>query len=397
MLKDFLKYALISMRQRRLRSWLTIIGIVIGVASIVALVAISQGMQNYIEDQFKRFGANIIIVRPGVIRGTLIPGEVGLTTDDVDIIDRISGVDYTVPILYQTAEVEYHHQETQADVMGYPVDRIKEFLEETDYGFIEGGVYGKEEDYAIVLGYLAAKELFDEELHVRNRILIEGHKFKVVGILEEIGNERDDMMIAMPLETARNIFNKSDEVNIIMVVAKDGVDVNKLRDEIEEELEDARGEKDFTAISAVQLVEKIGNILGVIELIVGAIASISLFVGAVGIMNTMYTSVLERTREIGVMKAIGATNANIMSIFLIESGLLGLVGGLIGVIIGSGIALAVGYVSPNLGLPFTLLIRIEWNLIIFGIAFAFILGTLAGFLPARSAAKLKPAEALRYE
>ena len=396
MLKDSFKYALTSMRQRKLRSWLTIIGIVIGVASIIALVAISQGMQNYIEEEFESFGTNIIMVQAGASFGMPSPGEIGLTDRDVRVIERVSGVDYVVAMIYETANVEFHREELQLPVFGYPADRYGEILGDTDYGFVTGGMYSKDSTDA-VLGYLAATDLFEDELHLRNRITIDGQTFKVVGILEKIGNHQDDTSIAIPFDTARDLFNKTNEVSMMMVIVDVGVDVEKVADKIRDKLEDERGEEDFLVISATQLIAQISGILGAIGLIVGAIASISLLVGAVGIMNTMYTSVLERTREIGVMKAIGATNANIMSIFLMESGFLGLVGGTIGVGIGSAIALGVGYIAPSLDLPLTLLIRIDPELALFGIGFAVFLGALAGFFPARSASKLKPADALRYE
>lgn len=397
MLKDSFKYALTSMRQRKLRSWLTIIGIVIGIASIIALVAISQGMQNYVEEQFEQFGADMIIIRPGTMFAPPGAGEYGLTDDDVDVIDRIAGIEYAVPFIYDYAEVEYHRQELQMQIFGVEINDLDKLMEDTGWSVEVGNAPKREAEYSAVLGHLAATDLFEDELHVRNRILIENKKFKIIGILKEIGNQQDDTMILLPMERAREILNKTDEVSMIMAFAKQGVDVEKLRDEIADELEDARGEEDFTAISSTQLIEQISGILGVIGLVIGAIASISLLVGAVGIMNSMYTSVLERTREIGVMKAIGATNSNIMSIFLMEAGLIGLVGGVLGVAVGSALALLVGYISPSLNLGFTLLIRIEWQLVVFGIVFALIVGMVAGFLPARSASKLKPVDALRWE
>ncbi|MBD3262817.1 FtsX-like permease family protein [Candidatus Woesearchaeota archaeon] len=397
MIKDFFRYALTSMRQRKLRSWLTIIGIIIGIASIIALIAISQGMQNYVEEQFEEFGTNMIIIRPGTLFAPPGAGEYGLNEGDVDVIERVAGVDYVVPMIYDYSNVEFHREEVQAQIFGVPTEHLDELMDDTGWKVEKGSVFKRDDDYSAVIGYLAKTEMFDDDLHIRNSILIEGEKYKIIGILEEIGNEQDDTMIMIPMDRARDIVNKSEEVSMIMAFAKQGVDINELTDEIADELEDSRGEEDFTAMSSVQLIEQISEILGVISLIVGAIASISLLVGAVGIMNTMYTSVLERTREIGVMKAIGATNANILGIFLIESGLIGLVGGTIGVAIGAGLALLVGYISPSLELGFSLVIRIEPSLIIFGILFAFILGAIAGLLPARSASKLKPADALRYE
>jgi len=394
MFEGFLKLSVNSLRQRGLRSLLTIIGIIIGVAAIVSLISISNGLENNLNEQFEKFGTDVVVVTAGEL--ALGPTETGLTLDDVDIVERMSGVDYAVPMIWQFAEIEFHNEEIIRYVIGWESDHITDFLEERGWGFEEGRSFKPGEKNSVVVGYNAPRDLFEDEFGLRNRITIEGQKFEVVGIMEEIGNQEDDLNVIIPLETAQELFGTGDNIHSFFAVIKEGIDVEKIGEEIEDELEDFRDKEDVTVLTAAQLLEQIQEILGIIGLVVVSIASISLVVGAVGIANTTYTSVLERTREIGVMKAIGATNNQILILFILESTLIGLVGGIIGAVIGTGLALAVGTVSSAI-LPITLLVRVDPQLIALGIAFALIVGAISGVFPALSAAKLKPTEALRYE
>ncbi|HLF53948.1 MAG TPA: FtsX-like permease family protein, partial [Candidatus Nanoarchaeia archaeon] len=220
-------------------------------------------------------------------------------------------------------------------------------------------------------------------------------EFKIIGILKETGNSQDDNQINIPLDTAREIFDKPNDVDVIIAQVKSPDDIPLLQEKIERELESERDDTNFQVVTATQILEQINQVLGIIQFVLVGIAAISLIVGGIGIMNSMYTSVLERTKDIGIMKAIGAKNLDIFEIFLIESGLIGLVGGLFGTILGSVIALIIGQFSKNAG--FLLNIKIEFLVLVFGLLFAFIVGMLSGVLPAMQAARLKPADALRYE
>ena len=395
MFEDLLKLSFNSLKQRKLRSWLTIIGIVIGVAAIVSLISISNGLENNLVEQFEKFGTDVVVITAGAIT-TLGPGETGLTLDDVDVVDRISGVDYTVPIIFEFAELEFHGEEIIRYVVAWESETITDFLEERGWGFEEGRSFKPREKYAVIVGYNAPRDLFEDEFGLRNTIKIEGQKFEVVGIMEEIGNQEDDLNVIIPFETAQEIFESGDNINSFFAVVKEGLDVQQVADEIQEDLEDYRGKEDVTVLTAAQLMEQIQDILGIIGFVIVSIASISLIVGAVGIANTTYTSVLERTKEIGIMKAIGATNNQILTLFVLESALIGLVGGIIGALIGTALALAFGAISATI-LPITLLVRVDPQLILMGILFALIVGGVAGFFPARKGAKLKPTDALRYE
>ena len=168
-----------------------------------------------------------------------------------------------------------------------------------------------------------------------------------------------------------------------------------MQEKVKREFERQRGDKNIEVVTPTQILEQIGSILGVVQAVLVGIAAISLVVGGIGITNSMYTTVLERTKEIGIMKSIGARNFDVLAIFLIESGLMGLVGGFFGVLLGTGISLAIGKFSTEAG--FKLLVAVNPGLMLFGLLFAFIVGMISGSLPARQASKLKPVDALRHE
>ena len=171
---------------------------------------------------------------------------------------------------------------------------------------------------------------------------------------------------------------------------------DKSKENNENKLERKRDDENFQVLSASQIAEQINSVLGIIQVVLIGIAAISLVVGGIGIMNSMYTSVLERTKEIGIMKSIGARNSDILMLFLLESGFIGLIGGVFGVLLGSGIGILVGKAAASAGYGI-LKIKISFGLIMFGLAFAIIIGMISGALPARQASKLKPVDALRYE
>ena len=252
-----------------------------------------------------------------------------------------------------------------------------------------------------IIGYLVATgEFFDKEVSVGDKITIDDRDFKVVGTLERIGSEQDDQSLWIPLETSKEFFGVDDYL-VIMVQTKDGFVPGDVAEDIIDDLGKARNvkedEEDFTVQTMEQMMESVGVVLDVTQVVLVGIAFISLLVGGIGIMNTMYTSVLERTNEIGVMKAVGARNEDIMLLFTVESGVLGLVGGIVGTVIGIAISKVVEVVaSSSLGSDL-LLITLSPYLIFGALAFSFITGCISGILPAIQASKLNPVDALRYE
>lgn len=378
------------------------LGIFLGIAALVSLVSLGQGLQNTINEQFEQLGADKIIIFPkGGLFGLGASG-IELTKDDVDAVGKTKGVKEVSQMLYKFVKVEHNGEVFFTFVTGLPLDESRKVMESVQSFRIKEGRNLKNGDkYKALVGiYYIQGRVYDKEVGLRDKLIIEGQEFKIVGVLDTIGNPQDDSQVLIPLETAREIYNEPDRVDAIFAQAQTGTNPSEVADDIEKELRKARnldeGEEDFSVTSSEQLLETYGTIIVAVQAVVIIVALISLFVGGIGIMNTMYTAVLERTQEIGVMKSIGAKNGQILGLFLVESGTLGLLGGAIGLLIGMGISKSIELATSQAGLiVFT--VRFPWYLIIGALLFSFGVGALSGLLPALQASKLKPVDALRYE
>jgi putative ABC transport system permease protein len=407
MIRDYFLFALGSVRYRKLRSWLTMIGVFIGIATVVALISISEGMRESINEQFEILGVNMIMVQRGTGFGAGPPAETTatLTEDDIDLIKRVRGVDLASGMIWGQENVKFKSETKAIIVWGLPTENkeAKEFIEQVQLRIGQGKDLQKGDRYRALVGYELAREegIFDKPIRLREKVEILDTDFEVVGILEEIGNRYDDNSIAIPLEVARELFDKTDEYDMIFVRVEKGADTTAVAESIKESMrkdrDQKKGEENFNVQTSEQMIAQFNTILNVIQAVLVGIALISLAVGAVGIMNTMYTSVLERTKEIGIMKSVGAQNIDIMMIFIMESGIYGLVGGSIGIILGIALSTAVELIAaPYLGIGI-FKASVTWWLIFGTLAFAFFIGVISGILPARKASKLRPVDALRYE
>lgn len=395
MIKEYLVMILRSIRYRKVRSWLTVIGIVIGIAAIVSLITIGNGLENAIAEQFNKMGTETIRVVP---KGLMGPpsGTKGLTMDDADIIENIKGVEYVNPVLMQSTTIEYQGEKTFNQITGIQTDNIETVIKDQNMEIGRGRIFTNSEKDSVILGSNIADDGFKKKIDIRNSILIDDQKFKVVGIFKETGTPNLDNAVYVPMDEARILLGKPIEVSAIAVKVQSGENLDQVADKIKRDLKRAKDNELFEVYTPEQLLAQLNSVLGVVNIVLAGIAAISLLVGGIGIMNAMYTSVLERTRDIGIMKAIGARNSDILLLFLIESGLIGLVGGLVGVIIGLLMAFSVQGVASQLGYPL-LKVTISWWLVFFALSFAFFVGVISGILPAVRAAKLKPVDALRYE
>lgn len=395
MIYDYFDMAYRNMRHRKKRSYLTIIGIVIGIAAIVALISLGTGLQNAVEEQFGKLGADSIRIVPGSLRGPPV-GVTGLTTKDAEVLDGIHGIKYITPMLFLNEQVEYSGEKAFVPIIAYPTDNAEQRFSDFDVSFYSGRPFSGSDKKGVNIGFKVSKDAFDKELPSRAKLRIKGEAFEVVGVFGETGTSEFDNNIYMPIDAARDLFGKPDEVNVILVRLDSGAVSEDVAEDIIRVLKRSRGNENFDVFTPEQILEQLGAILGVVRLVLAGIAAISLLVGGIGIMNAMYTSVLERTREIGIIKSIGARKQDIVVMFLIEAGFVGLVGGLIGAFSGFTLSYLMGVAANYAGYSL-LKIVFDAELILFSISFAFLVGVLSGVLPALRAASLEPAEALRYE
>jgi putative ABC transport system permease protein len=280
MISDYFILAVNSILHRKIRSWLTIIGIIIGVAAIIALISLSLGLKATIEEQFEAFGADRVLVASQGFQGPGTFSE-GLTDKDVETLEKLGVFETISSGSAKPGEVEFHNEIKFPMIFG---GRNAKELLESGTDLQEGRYIDDNDGFSTLIGSHVADGLFDDKVNIRNKITIAGHKFRVVGILETVGNQQDDNTIYIPLETYREIFNQdNDEVGFISAQVKPGADVNTLRDRVERALERARDDENFAVVTPDQILEQINQILGVIQLVLVGIAAISLIVGAVGI------------------------------------------------------------------------------------------------------------------
>lgn len=403
---ELFKLALSNIGERRLRSLLTIIGIFIGITAVVALISLGDGLQNVITGQFAKIGADKITVMGSGPFGAspfisdTLPNPI--TEDDVKVVRRTRGVDDAGPLLLTTINIEFKKEEKATTLVGIPQDQSRALVEEGQNIEVAEGRTLKKDDHGVIgIGSYVADGFFKRKVTVGEEITVQGRAFKVIGILKSQGSRFDDSNIYMNGDEARELTNKPKLVSMIIARVKTGEKPEAVAEAVSENLRKFRdvkkGSEDFIAQTSEQLAATFASVIGVVQAVIVGIAAISLLVGGIGIMNTMYTSVVERTKEIGLMKAIGARNSDITMLFLFESGLLGLLGGLVGVLLGIGLSKIAEAVAQRALGSTEFMASISPELIVGALAFGFLIGTISGVLPARQAASLKPAVALRYE
>ncbi len=384
---------LANLRSRPLRAWLTIVGIVIGVAAIIALITISFGLRNAITTQFEAFGTNRIMIMP---KGFVIPGtSSGLTADDAERLDKNHVTEYAIPYLMDMTQITYKGDTAAGYLMGVPAKYAERMLDDFDMDMEEGRPLQSQDVSAAIIGPLLGDSLFERDIRVNDVLYLDDHKVRVVGIFEPIGNPEDDSSMMIPMDLAREVFDEDESVSYIDLTVKDGISIDDAVKAVEKDLDRAHDAEDYMVLTPDQLLEQFGSILTVIEVVIVGIAAISLLVGGVGIMNSMFTSVLERTKEIGILKAVGAGRKHIMALFIAEAAVVALVGGIIGILFGLGLSYLIQLAAMASDWSGMLRITIEPWLVLFGLGFALVTGVLSGLLPAVQAAKLQPVDALR--
>jgi putative ABC transport system permease protein len=403
-MNQYFNMAFKSLRKRKLRASLTLVGIMISIATIFILISVSLGLQGAVEEQFRLLGTDKFFVQPkGQLAGPGTGGVVMLTENDVEVIEKIVGVKDTSSWTGGSAKIKLSEEVRYTFVVGIETDSFDLFIETGAYKAQEGRLLKKGDLDIIMIGSQYKENNFlGREVRVGDRILLnDKREFKVKGILETVGNPQDDRLIYMPMKNFRELFNVPKRIDTVVVQVVDEKELNDIALKTEKKLMKSRDldeeNLDFFILTPEELLKSFGSVLGVITGFLLAVAAISLVIGGIGIANTMYTSVLERTREIGVMKAIGAENENILMIFLIESGILGLIGGSLGVLFGVVVSKLIEFVAVHqLGTSLLQTVTPAW-LVIGSLVFSFLIGAVSGFWPAYRALRIKPVEALRYE
>jgi putative ABC transport system permease protein len=380
---------------------LTILGVIIGVFVIILLFSLGGGVKAFIKNRLSEFGSDMIEITPGKSEDFIAMAwssqQGRLDFHDVESIERIAGVEYVMPIVMEKIPAVFQGKTLLATVYGLGDVSIMSRIFRTR---LESGRYLKDKsERAVVIGNGIAHGFFEKkEVRVGNIIKIGGKPFRVVGILERrggMGGSFIDNAFFISLQNLKDLREIDRErVDFIEVKAKEGVKLEEVADEIKRIMRMRRGEHEgeesFRVWTAADFEEKASEILDVITAFLMVLGGVALVVGGIGIMNTMFMSVTEKTKMIGILKAIGATDEDVLTIFLIESGIISGVGGFIGVVL-SEVVVFVAALYLNINAPFNPLI------ILGALLFSVLIGVISGLMPAWKATQISPAEAVRYE
>ena len=403
MISDFTTLAIRNFKKRKLRSFLTLLGILISISTIFVLISLSLGLEDVVNEQFQELGADKFFIQPkGQLGHPGTEGAAMLTEDDVQVIEKVQGVKEISYWTIGNAKIEYNKEIRFVNVLGFNLEKSELFYDTYTTDPEEGRVLKEGDTNDITIGaQYKYNSFFSKQVQLGDKIKINDKEFKVEGIMDSVGNPPDDRAITMPEPEFRELFNIPDRIDAIVVQIEENSDINYIAGNVEKKLRNSRDvtkkTQDFMILTPEEVLESFGSVLNIVTSFLLGVAAISLLVGGIGIANTIYTSVLERTREIGIMKAVGAKNSTILSIFLIESGFLGFIGGVLGVIFGIIAVKSVEYYAITLLATSLLRASIPLYLIVGCLVFSFFIGAVSGLWPAWKATKVKPIEALRYE
>lgn len=405
MKNDYILLAFRNLKHRGLRTFLTVLGILIGIAAVVSLFSVGEGLKAAVNAQFNIGSTQVISVQAGGLTAFGPPGTGvirPLTRDDVEAINNLNSVEIAIARNIETGSLEFNDIVQFGFAATIPDEKKeRDYLYEIlDLKVIEGDLIESVEK-KILIGndfYYADKGGFNKAIRAGDKVLINGESFEVAGVLEKKGSFIIDGSLLIPDKYLNELKNYGDEVDIIAVIVKNKDLMDKAKEDIEKLLRKRRdvkiGEEDFRVSTPESALGTVNSIITGVQIFILMIAAISIIVGTVGIVNTMMTAVMERKKEIGIMKSIGARNSDIFYQFLIEAGILGMVGGLLGALIGTALGYY-GVLAISNFIGSTLEPTINIPLIILALIGSFIIGAISGVLPALRAAKLSPVEALR--
>jgi len=383
---------------QRGRSFLTALGIAVGIAAVVLLTSIGEGVHRFVLQEFSQFGTNIIAVTPGKtetfgISGAQVSNVRPLSLDDSAALGRLDQVVAVMPVVQGNAQVESEGRTRRTMVLGVGSELPLVWSMDVSAGRFLPPDDQRAPRAFVVLGAKVRNELFSDRNPLGQRLRVGGSRFRVIGVMEAkgqfLGFDLDDA-VYVPAGKALELFNRESLMEIDLVY-RAGASADRVRTGIERLLRARHGSDDFTVTTQQQMLDVLGSVLDVLTFAVAALGGISLFVGGVGILTIMTIAVRERRSEIGLLRAIGARRGQILRLFLLESLLLSAVGGLVGLVLGLGLAIAIKFLVPSLPVHPSL------EYVVLAEILALVIGLTAGVLPARHAAALQPLDALRAE
>ena len=392
---ELLRLALSRLRTSRLRAALTMLGVIIGVASVVALVGVGQGTTSNITSSLASLGTNLLTISPTTQNSD---GSTSLSLDDADAIEELASIAGVAPEASTSLTVSAGDESSDTNVVGTTADYATVRAYDVWQGTFLTDVSVDGALRVAVLGASTAETLELDATDLGTEISIDGIPFALIGILQPKGGasfQDPDDQVVVPIGAVQKYFLGGDSVRSIGVSVAPTADMTATNAEITALLRDrhelaAADDADFDIFDQTQLLDAASSISGTLTLLLGGIASISLVVGGIGIMNIMLVSVRERTREIGIRKAIGARGRDILAQFLVEALTLSLLGGLIGIAVGLGVSALIGQIA-GWGFAF------DPSTLVAAVLFSLLVGVVFGVWPARQAARLDPISALRYE
>lgn len=380
---------------RKSRSALTVLGIVVGVAAISLVWAFGTGLENNVTESFNQLGSNTLIVMPGT--DFTQSAFARLEPDDAEKIEQIAGIDWATPLYLSTTQIEHGAQKKTAAVIGIDMDDIAHYYD-TEFIEIEQGRKPTPQDKGdAVLGNDFAHKTFDAPIELRETIHVHNQHLRVITILKKSNNTFASNFNNAIIVDRQILANDSTSVlrpNRILVRVQEGHPVELVQKRIENRLERLHDEKDFSVLSPTQLADSLKAILGIVQIVLLGLAAISLVVGGLGIMNTVFMNVTERISEIGIMKAMGATKKRILIIFLTEAAILGLIGSIGGLALAFLVVQGATYALDASGFGLTPVL--EWPFALIACIFGMVFGILSGIAPARWASNLDAVDAIRF-
>lgn len=390
---DFLGLVFKDIKKRKFSSFLTLFAISLGIASIFLISLLTIGLGESFTKQFEEFGANRLYVSSATSSFTSSTQTEGLTDNDLDYIKGRPYVDEVYPYYFKSYQAKYGNEFQTVRVIGTTLS--EDYFEQYNMDVEVGRHVKPNEKYSLLIGPVAATDIFSKDLAVGSNVYIKDTKFKVVGILESLGNPEDDRSVYANIDTLRDIDEAGDDVGIFDVTIVEGYDVTLAKDNLQTLLDNKFGEDEVVVTSPDQILGIINNILYYITVIFGGIGVISLIVGSLGIINTMFVIITEKTRDIGIMKSIGATNEQVLTLFIFQAGVFGFLGSILGVIIGyafvklAELAFVYGLQMTFVSFPFDY--KAALSLIVFG----FVIGCVSGFIPSYKGSKINIIDAVR--